>query len=125
MDKKKTKTRRTKSETEKRFTEVSRKLGIAIPAGLFLLISANTATAIPVPNVTEYSNSKTEIQKLLSNEVISQLLHYAKRGPVVASAADCQGLHSDDHVDTVDPDVTNNGQHDKVHTNTHGDSCRY
>jgi hypothetical protein len=124
MDKKKTKTDRTKSEAEKRLIEVSRKLGIAIPASLFLLTTANAAIVPEAMN--EHPNSKTEIQKTLSNEVIEQLFGYAKKGVELASASDCNGIHGDSYVDKDDPNVTReDGTHGNIHTAQHGDSCRY
>jgi|WetSurMetagenome_2_1015567.scaffolds.fasta_scaffold00035_27 hypothetical protein len=122
---KRSKAIRVKSEEGKGFVEVGRKLGIAIPAGLFLLASMNVNVAADTQNTQAVPRASVEQQGLRSNEVAGQLLDYAKNGVQIASAANCNGIHGDSHVDKNDPNVTNNGKHGNVHTNNHGDSCRY
>lgn len=111
-------------EGEKEFIEVGRKLGISIPAGLMLLVSMNVDVAAHTQDTTPDLKASAEIQKLSSNEVADQLLGYAKNGVIIASAADCSGIHGDTHVNKDDPNITVDGKHSNVHTNTHGDSCR-
>ncbi len=122
---KQSKTNRVKSEWGKRFIEVGRKLGISIPAGLFLLANMNVGVAVHTQDVSADPKASAEIQKLRSNEVADQLLGYAKKGVIIASAADCNGIHGDSHVNVDDPNIMVDGKHSNIHTNTHGDSCRY
>jgi len=113
-----------KSEGENGFVEIGRKLGITIPAGLILLAGINTDVSAHTKDASVNPKAAAEIQKTGSNEVADQLLGYAKKGIIVASAADCSGLHGDTHVNTDDPNITVNGKHGNVHTDQHGDSCR-
>lgn len=108
------------------FVGVGKKLGIAVPAGLMLLanITVNAAVA-PQSSMAGVKNA-ADLEKLQSNEVAGQLFDYATRGTELASASNCNGLHGDNHVNKNSPDVTdNNGKHGNVHSDQHGDSCRY
>ncbi len=71
------------------------------------------------------SQGHAQAQNLRSNQVVDKLLGYAKGGVNLAAAGNCGGIHGNTHVNVNDPNVTNNGKHSNVHTNNHGDSCRY
>jgi len=110
---------------EKGFVEIGRRLGIAIPAGLLLFANVAVNASVGAQSPLAEAKSAAGIERLGSNEVAEWLLTYAKPEVQIASAANCGGIHGDTHVNKVSPDVTNDGRHLKVHTDQHGDSCRY
>jgi hypothetical protein len=112
--------------------EISQKLGIALPAGLLLFCSMNASAMTRHSPVTQSAVIGTTGESLAGNEVILHLLSLKSGEHSMMLAAHDGPLHSDSHVDTNDPNVTNNytdngvhtNTHGNVHTNTHGDADR-
>ncbi len=101
----------------KRFTEIALKLGIAVPASLLLMTGSQA-------KIVDHPETSPTLEALRGNAVADKLIGYTRDGVRIASAANCKGIHGDQHVDKDDPNITNNGKHSNVHSNQHGDSCR-
>jgi hypothetical protein len=107
------------------FVDIARKLGIALPAGLLLLTNMTASAAVNGLGPLGETKISAELEKLGTNEIAERLLAHTKEQVKIASAANCGGIHGDTWINKNDPDVTYQGHHTKVHTNQHGDSCRY
>jgi hypothetical protein len=101
--------------------EIGKKLGIAIPAGLLLLININTDDASKNHILKNNINAAKELNKLQSNETVKYLLSHEKNQDNIILAQ----VHANTHTDVNNPNVTRDGKHLNVHTNRHTDYTRY
>ena len=82
--------------------------------------------------ITQSTVIGTTSEHFADNEVMQHLMSLKSGEHSMMLAAHDGPLHSDSHVDTNDPNVTNNytdngvhtNSHGNVHTNTHGDADR-
>ena len=115
---------RERPQGDSAFVDIAHKLGIVLPAGLLLLTATAADAAVKGPGSVAEANASVERARLADNEVAARLFGYIN-GPVKL-AADCTGIHGDNHVNKDSPNVMDlEGHHGNVHTDQHGDSCRY
>jgi hypothetical protein len=99
--------------------EIGKKLGLTIPAGLLLLFNVNADAVMQDKTLNENVMTAKELRKLESNDVVKHLLSSDKI--ILAQVHTNVG-----HTNVYDPNVTNNGKHLNVHTNTqHTNYTRY
>jgi hypothetical protein len=108
-----------KSIAKKGVLEIGKKLGLTIPAGLLLLFNVSADATTQNQPLKENITEAKELHKLQTNEIVKHLLSGDKI--IIAQ------VHSNvGHTNVNDPNVTNDGKHLNVHTDTpHTDYTRY
>jgi len=101
--------------------DIGKKLGIAIPTGLLLLLNVNVDDTTKNHFLKDNINMAKELNKLQTNETVKHLLSMDKIKDNIILAQ----VHSNTHIDKCSPNVWNDGKHLNVHTNTHSDYTRY